>query len=111
MYQSDTEMLFPTRVIPSLKLLRGPAWKSLVETASAAADGDEATLAFGLMMIRLNGCLTCHSDSYRAMRGCTVCAQQSVTRYKDADEGLVKLYQKASHEVRLYLQDGTQIEI
>ena len=86
MYQSDTEMLFPTRVIPSLKNLRGPAWKSLVETAAVASDGDETTLAFGLMMIRLNGCLTCHSDSYRAMRGCTVCAQQSVTRYKDADE-------------------------
>jgi hypothetical protein len=111
MYQSDTEMLFPTRVIPSLKNLRGPAWESLVETAAAAPDADETTLAFGLMMVRLNGCLTCHSDSYRAMRGCTVCAQQAVARYKDADEGLVKLYQKASCEVRLYLQDGTLIEI
>ena len=111
MYQSDTEMLFPTRVIPSLKHLRGPAWKSLVETVSTAADGDETTLAFGLMMVRLNGCLTCHSDSYRAMRGCTVCAQQAVTRFKDSDEGLVKLYHKASHEVRLYLQDGTLVEM
>jgi hypothetical protein len=45
------------------------------------------------------------------MRGCTVCAQQSVTRYKDADEGLVKLFQKASREVRLYLQDGTVVEV
>ncbi len=111
MYQSDTEMLFPTRVIPSLKNLRGPAWKSLVETAASAADGDETTLAFGLMMVRLNGCLTCHSDSYRAMRGCTVCAQQAVSRYKDADDGLIKLYQKASREVHLYLMDGTQIEL
>jgi hypothetical protein len=111
MYQSDTEMLFPTRVIPSLRNLRGPAWKALVETASAAADGDATTLAFGLMMIRLNGCLTCHSDSYRAMRGCTVCAQQAVSRFKEADEGLVKLFDKASHEVRLYLQDGTLVEM
>ena len=111
MYQSDTEMLFPTRVIPSLKQLRGPAWQALVETVATAKDGEEATLAFGLMMIRLNGCLTCHSDSYRAMRGCTVCAQQSVTRSKDADEGLVKLFQKASREVRLYLQDGTLVEM
>ena len=39
MYQSDTEMLFPTRVIPSLKNLRGPAWKSLVEQAAGAVDG------------------------------------------------------------------------
>jgi hypothetical protein len=111
MYQSDTEMLFPTRVIPTLKNLRGPAWRSLVETAATAVDGDETTLAFGLMMIRLNGCLTCHSDSYRAMRGCTVCAQQAVARFKDTDDGLVKLFQKASREVRLYLQDGTLVEM
>src|SRR5437870_1548870 len=31
MYQTDTEMLFPTRVIPALKQLRGPDWKQLVE--------------------------------------------------------------------------------
>jgi hypothetical protein len=111
MYQSDTEMLFPTRVIPTLKSLRGLVWQSLVESVAAKPDGDEDTLAFGLMMIRLNGCLTCHSDSYRAMRGCTVCAQQSVARYKEADDGLVKLYQKAGRDVRLYLQDGTVVEI
>ena len=58
MYQSDTEMLFPTRVIPALKNLRGPAWKQLVETVAIEPDGSPATLAFGLMMIRLNGCLT-----------------------------------------------------
>ena len=64
----------------------------------------------GLFIAR-HGCLTCHSDSYRAMRGCTVCAQQAVTRYKEADEGLVGLFGKASHEVRLYLQDGTLVEM
>jgi hypothetical protein len=111
MYQSDTEMLFPTRVIPALRHLRGPAWKQLVDTVASAPDGAEPTLAFGLMMIRLNGCLTCHSDSYRAMRGCTACAQQAVTRFKDTDEGLIKLYQRAGREVRLYLEDGTQVEM
>jgi hypothetical protein len=111
MYQSDTEMLFPSRVIPTLKHLRGSAWKNLVEKVAAAPDGAEPTLAFGLMMVRLNGCLTCHSDSYRAMRGCTACAQQSITRFKDGDEGLVKLYNKASRDVRLYLEDGTLVEM
>ena len=111
MYQSDTEMLFPTRVIPALKNLRGPAWKSLVESVAVEPDGGEATLAFGLMMIRLNGCLTCHSDSYRAMRGCTVCAQQAVSRYKDGDDGLVGLYEKSRQEVLLYLENGTLVEM
>jgi hypothetical protein len=45
------------------------------------------------------------------MRGCTACAQQAIGRYKDTDEGLVKLYNKAINEVRLYLEDGTQIEL
>ncbi len=111
MYQSDTEMLFPTRVIPMLKNLRGRPWHDLVESVATRPDGDEATLAFGLMMIRLDGCLNCHADSYRAMRGCTTCAQQAIGRYKDTDEGLVKLYDKAIREVRLYLEDGTQIEL
>jgi hypothetical protein len=111
MYQSDTEMLFPTRVIPALKNQRGAAWKTLVEEVAVEPDGGEATLAFGLMMIRLSGCLTCHSDSYRAMRGCTVCAQQSVGRFKDGDEGLVKLYNKARAEVRLYLENGALVEL
>jgi hypothetical protein len=111
MYQSDTEMLFPTRVIPTLRHLRGSAWKQLVENVAGVPDGEDATLAFGLMMIRLSGCLTCHSDSYRAMRGCTACAQQAVTRYKEGDEGLVKLYQKAWRDVSLYLEDGTQVEM
>ena len=111
MYQTDTEMLFPTRVIPTLKHLRGAPWKNLVEKVAASPDGEEPTLAFGLMMVRLNGCLTCHSDSYRAMRGCTACAQQSITRFKDGDEGLVKLYQKAGRDVRLYLEDGTLVEM
>ncbi len=111
MYQSDTEMLFPSRVIPTLKHLRGRSWKDLVETVAARPDGDEATLAFGLMMIRLNGCLTCHADSYRAMRGCTLCAQQAVTRFKESDDGLVKLYRKAHKEIRLYLENGTAVEL
>jgi hypothetical protein len=110
MYQSDTEMLFPTRVVPALRHLRGRTWQDLCETVAARPDGDEATLAFGLMMIRLNGCLSCHADSSRAMRGCPACAQPAVTRFKDTDDGLVRLYQAASQEVRLYLDDGTQVQ-
>lgn len=110
MYQADTEMLFPSRVIPSLKGLRGKTWQSLVEQVARRPDGHADTLAFGLMMIRLNGCLTCHADSYRAMRGCTACAQQSITRFKDVDDALVRLYKKAEKDVRAYQKNGTLAE-
>lgn len=106
MYQNDAEMLFPPRVIPLLKHLRGPAWRELVTQVAQAPDGSANTVAFGLLMVRLNGCLSCHADSYRAMRGCTACAQQTVQRYKDSDEALVRLYQKAERDVTLYLENG-----
>jgi hypothetical protein len=111
MYQSDTEMLFPTRVVPALTHLRGPAWRELACMVAARPDGDLATLAFGLMMIRLNGCLNCHADSYRAMRGCTTCAQQALVRYKESDDTLLALYKKAGNDVALYLEDGTLLEM
>ena len=110
MYQSDTEMLFPSRVTPTLKNLRGAAWKNLVEKVAPQEDGHEDTLAFGLMMIRLNGCLTCHADSYRAMRGCTACAQQAVIRFKENDEALIKLFKQAQRDVVAYLHDGTRVD-
>jgi hypothetical protein len=110
MYQTDTEMLFPSRVIPTLKHLRGKEWKELVEKVAKQPDGSAETLAFGLMMIRLNGCLSCHADSYRAMRGCTACAQQNVTRFKEADDAMLKLYRAAEKDVAGYLKDGRAVE-
>lgn len=110
MYQTDTEMLFPSRVIPGLKNLRGPIWRDLVERVACQPDGHDDTLAFGLMMIRLNGCLTCHADSYRAMRGCTACAQQAVVRFKESDEDLIKLFKMAEKDVRTYKQEGVLVE-
>jgi hypothetical protein len=111
MYQSDTEMLFPSRVIPSLKHLRGSNWKNLVETVADQSEGGADTLAFSLMMIRLAGCMTCHADSYRAMRGCTACAQQTVCRLRETDEGLIKLFKRAQKDVEAYLENGAKADI
>ncbi|MBI4769883.1 MAG: hypothetical protein HY784_05565 [Chloroflexi bacterium] len=106
MYQSDAEMLFPSRVIPHLRALRGPVWQALIDRLSGAGEGDEDDLAFGLMMIRLDGCLTCHADSYRAMRGCTTCAQQTIARFKGSDEELLQRFDWARRDVLCYLAEG-----
>jgi len=111
MYQSDTEMMFPNRVIPNLRNMRsGKAWRELVDQVAQQPDGHDQTLAFGLMMIRLGGCLSCHADSYRAMRGCTACSQQTVQRFKESDEGLIKLYKKAQKDVEAFHKHGTLAE-
>jgi hypothetical protein len=105
-YHSDTEILFPMRVAPELRSLRGDVWRGLVDRACQAGEGSVDQLAFSLLMIRLNGCLTCHTDCYRAMRGCTLCATLAVRRFRGSDEELAELYEAAQHEMLDYLQHG-----
>lgn len=107
LYQNDAEMLFPDRVIPSLRELRGNDWKALVEQVSSQSASDPDLLAFGLMMIRLSACMSCHSDSYRALRGCTNCAQQTVARFKGTDSDLIERWRAARAEIQAYLAEGT----
>ena len=64
---------------------------------------DPDSLAFTLMMIRLDGCVKCHEGSFRYMRGCQLCASQTVMQFKGEDADLVILYQKARRDVDAYL--------
>lgn len=101
MYTSN-DILFPRHVIPTLKNLRTPAWREFVERIANLPETHEENLAFMLMMIRLNGCMSCETDSYRAMRGCAACAQQTLRRFKGEDDELFDLFQKALKEVRTF---------
>ena len=98
MYQSDTEILFPMRVAPRLRDLRGHEWREAVDRACQTEDASPDQLALSLVMIRLAGCLTCHSDSYRAIRGCTSCATASVSRFRGADSELEQMVTEAKTE-------------
>lgn len=98
MYNSDTEVLFPMRAIPGLKGLRGSKWDELIEFILNEAN-DEEKLAFVLTVVRLVGCSGCNADSFRAMRGCTKCAQQSIRRFRGDDLDLIKLFEKSKLEI------------
>jgi hypothetical protein len=106
LYQSDTDMLFPPRVIPHLAKLRGPEWQALVRHVSGLAQNHPDTLGFMLMMVRINSCMTCHADSYRAMRGCTLCAQQAIARFKGSDADLVTCWQVAVQDILRWQKDN-----
>lgn len=101
---ADNELLFPAYVIPSLQQSRGEEWSALVERVSNLPDDSIELLAFSLMMIRIDGCLSCETDSYRAMRGCKACSKQSLRRYRGSDLDLVSVYQKALEDVQQYLE-------
>lgn len=103
---TDNELLFPHQVIKSLRGLRGPEWDTLVERITQLPETHEETLAFMLMMVRLNGCMACETDSYRAMRGCTACSQQTLRRYKGEDSELLELYQDALEDMQAFLKQN-----
>jgi hypothetical protein len=106
MYQGDTELLFPSRVAEDLKDLRGRPWAALVEKVCNSPETSIERLAFSLLLIRLSSCLTCHTHSYRALRGCTFCASQSVRRYKGEDQELIEMFDTAYTEIEAYLNGG-----
>lgn len=104
MYNPDTEVFFPLRVVPQLRELRGDEWNSLVDQICS----DEASLvqkgAFVLLMVRMGGCVNCNSDSFRAMRGCSQCAKQTVRRFRGQDQDLLEQYRLVQKEVESYLK-------
>ena len=97
------QVLFPTALIPQLRDVRGPIWAELVDRVLSVPEGHEESLAFVLTMIRLNGCVPCETDSYRAMRGCDLCAIQTLHRYRGSDEDLLTSYEQALEDVRRHL--------
>lgn len=106
MYQGDTELLFPIRVAEDLKDLRGQPWAALVDRVCSSPETSIDRLAFSLLLVRLSSCLTCHTHSYRALRGCTFCASQSVRRYKGDDQELIEMFERACDEIETYLNGG-----
>lgn len=107
MYNPDTEILFPLRVVPSLRELQGEEWAGLVEHIRSEKSTTAERHAFVLMMVRLCGCVGCSADSFRAMRGCTQCSRQAVRRYRGGDHEIVEQYKQVYKEVEDYLQKRT----
>lgn len=99
----DSEILFPARCIPELRNIRpGVPWRELVDRISSLPESHEDVLAFSLMMIRLNNCLTCDLDSYRASLGCAQCARRTVQGFKGNDKELIRKMEDARAELRSF---------
>jgi hypothetical protein len=102
---SENELLFPAQVIPQLRQSRGDEWQDLVDQVTRLPEDHPESLGFALMMVKLNGCLSCETDSYRAMKGCLSCARQVLHRHKGNDASLIQRYQRAVEEVSEYLDE------
>lgn len=97
---ADNEILFPHYAIPALRNLRGQKWRQLIDKIATKRETSVEVIALMSVMIELNGCLPCETDSYRAMRGCTACARQTLRRFKGSDEELVSAYESFVAKLR-----------
>lgn len=105
---AKAELLFPAHLIPSLRDLREDGWRQLVDRVAALPETHPDSLAFVLMMIELDGCLKCNSNNYKFLRGCYLCATQTVQSFKGSDQELLEMYQRAQEELNLYLEQGVR---
>jgi hypothetical protein len=106
MYHADAEILFPPRVVPMLRDLRGRTWQDLVDRVALQPEGSLDSLAFCLLMIRLGGCLTCYADSYRALQGCTFCARRAILHFKGSDSDLIAAFKMARADILRWQAGG-----
>ena len=89
------DLLFTPYLIPRLRNLRGKEWAELIDRLSVLPETHLDVLAFAMMMIKLGGCLPCQMDSYRAQRGCALCARNTILSFKGSDEQLITCYENA----------------
>ena len=104
MFNSDTELFFPIRVIPTLNQVRGKEWETLIERVTAPDASNVEKIAFSELIVKLAGCQGCDADSFRAMRGCTQCSRLVVKRFKGTDAELLEQYEQCKKDVEEFLK-------
>lgn len=97
------------RVTPHLRDLRGDLWRNLIDRVLASPEESVDHLAFSLLIIRICNCVNCHTNSYRALRGCTICAQHAVMRFRENDSHLVRYYDRAYHDVSEFMHNAQEL--
>ena len=105
MQSGSIDLLFPSRAIEPLRKLRGVEWENLINTLVELEPASLERIAFVLFMVRISGCTTCQSDSFRAMRGCVLCSSNTIKRYKSEDQNLIDLYEDAKMEITRYMKE------
>ena len=105
MLVNEIDLLFPSRAIESLRDIRGEKWQNFIDSLVGLDPINPDVIAFVLMMVKIGGCASCQSDSFRAMRGCILCSSTTIKRYKGTDQALKGLYSEARKDVSKYMNE------
>jgi len=110
MQSGSIDMLFPSRAIEPLRKLRSDRWEYLINDLLELEPMSLDRIAFVLFMVRIGGCTTCQSDSFRAMRGCILCSSNTIKRYKGNDQNLIDLLNEAKKDVTKFIKEVNRNE-
>ena len=105
MHGNGADLLFSSRLISGLRSLRGVSWQELVDRLANLDHLEQERLAFVLLMVHLSGCVTCQADSYKAMRGCALCSQQTLKRFRGSDQMLMEKFAESKVVINQYLRE------
>ncbi len=94
-----SELLFAHWAVRAQKDARGPKWKKLVQEIAVLPETHPNALAFHLMMVRLNGCVTCDARKYTERGGCARCAATNLSFSRETEKGLLARYRAAREQV------------
>lgn len=94
-----TELLFAHWAVRALKDARGPKWKKFVQNIAAMPETEMDALAFHLIMIRLNSCMTCDLLRYTERGGCARCAATNLGFSKESEASLLARYRSARKQI------------
>ncbi len=105
MQGNEIDLLFPSRAIEALQNLRGELWQDLITRLIDLEPMSLDRIAFVLLMVRIGGCTSCQSDSFRAMRGCVQCSSTTIKRFRGSDQNLLDLFNEARNDVVVYMKE------
>lgn len=100
-----TELLYAHWATRSLQNARDAKWKKLVQEIQALPETHPDALAFELMMVRLNSCVTCDARKYVERGGCARCSNTTLSFSKDSEEALLARFRAARKEISQALKD------
>ncbi len=107
---SRTEILFAPWAVRPLKDARGAKWRRLVEQVAALPEEDPDALAFQLLMIRFNNCVTCDARKYMERGGCARCALTNLGFSKETEDMLIARYRATRKEISQALKAAKHTE-
>lgn len=94
------EFLFAHWAVPALRDMRGARWRDLVERIAPLPETHLDALAFALVMVRLNGCVTCDARRFRERGGCANCSRFVLTTLsKESEANLLTRFRAAQKEI------------